>query len=62
MNLRVSLKCLNTARFIIRFISWIKSAFPFTNESKVTTGIKFKEPESRFFLFGMVYNLHSKKK
>ena len=49
MNLRVSFKYLNTARFMIRFISWVKSAFPFTNDSKVTTGIKFKEPESRIF-------------
>ena len=29
---------LNTARFIIRFVSSVKSAFLFANKSKVTTG------------------------
>ena len=29
---------LNAARFIIRFVSSVKSAFPFANKSKVTTG------------------------
>ena len=60
MNLRVSFMYLNTARFMIRFVSSGKSAFPFTNKSKFTTGIKFKEPESRFLC--SVYNLHSRKK
>ena len=59
MNLRVSFMYLNTARFVIRFVSSVKSAFPFTNTSKVPTGIKFKASESRFFC--SVYNLHSKK-
>ena len=60
MNLRVSVMYLNTARLMITFVSPGKSAFPFTNKSKVTTGIKFKESDSRFLC--SVYNLHSKRK
>ena len=60
MNLRVSFMYLNTARLMITFVSPGKSAFPFTNKSKVTPGIKFKESDSRFLC--SVYNLHSKKK
>ena len=58
VNLRVSFMYLNTARFMIKFISSVKSAFPFTNKSKVTEGIKFKVSESRFLC--SVYNLQSK--
>ena len=57
MNQRVYFMYLNSARFMIRFFSSIKSALPFIN--KVTTGIKFKESESRFLC--LVNNLHSKK-
>ena len=46
MNLRVSFMYLNTARLMITFVSPGKSAFPFTNKFKVTTGIEFKESES----------------
>ena len=59
MNLRVSFMYLNTARFMIRFVPSVKSAFPFTYTSKVPTEIKFKESESRFLC--SVFNLHSKK-
>ena len=38
---------LNTARFIIRFILLVKSAFPFTNKSKVTTGVKLKKQQHK---------------
>ena len=55
MNLRVSFMYLNTARFMIRFVSSVKSAFPFTNTSKIPTGIKFKESESRFFVRFTIY-------
>ena len=52
MNVRVSFMYLNTARFMIRFVSSVKSAFPFTNTPKVPTGIKFKEQKVDF-LFGL---------
>ena len=60
MNLHVSFMYLKTACLMIMFVWPGKSAFPFTNKSKVTTGIKFKESESRFLC--SVYNLHLKKK
>ena len=49
MNLCVSFMYLNTAPFMVRFISSVKSAFPFTNKSNVTTGIKLKESAIRLF-------------